>query len=143
VKPDDRLIFLLGHARHRLYLALDQALLDRAGVTTAQAGAIFYLMSHDGCLLSQLSRGLMLDKSAITGLVDRMENKRLLASRDDPSDRRAKRVYLTRAGRDAAARALPVVKEQNRAIKRGFSRTEIESFSRILRTIIDRFGGKA
>jgi DNA-binding MarR family transcriptional regulator len=141
MKRDDRLIFLLGHARHRVYLRLDQALLDRVGVTTAQIGALFFLQGNDGCLLSQMGQGLMLDKSAITGLVDRLEKKGLIERRDDPTDRRAIRLRLTRAGRDAAAKALPVVKQLNRAIKEGFSPEEIEIFSRVLRATIERFGG--
>lgn len=141
-KRDDRLIFLLGHARHRVYLRLDQALLERVGITTAQSGALFYLKSNDGCLPSQLGQGLKLDKSAITGLVDRLEKKRMIKRRNDPKDRRAIRLYLTSLGRDAAAKALPVVKQQNRAIKKGFSPDEIEVFSRVLRTAIERFGGE-
>lgn len=141
MKPDDRLIFLLGHARHRVYVRLDQALLDRVGVTTAQAGALFYLMGNDGCLLSRMGQGLLLDKSAITGLVDRLEKKGMIERRDDPADRRARRLHLTAAGRDVAAKAVPVVRQLNRAIKEGFSPEEIAVFSRVLRTTIDRFGG--
>ena len=142
MKRDDRLIFLLGHARHRVYLRLDQALLERVGITTAQSGALFYLQKDDGCLLSQMGQGLKLDKSAITGLVDRLEKKAMIERRDDPTDRRAIRLYLTKSGRDAAAKALPVVKQQNRAIKKGFSPEEIEIFARVLRATIERSGGK-
>jgi DNA-binding MarR family transcriptional regulator len=142
MKQDDRLIFLLGHARHRVYLRLDQALLQRVGITTAQSGALFYLKNNDGCLLSQMGQGLRLDKSAITGLVDRLEKKAMIERRNDPTDRRAIRLYLTKSGRDAAAKALPVVKQQNRAIKKGFSPEEIESFARVLRATIERFGGE-
>jgi DNA-binding MarR family transcriptional regulator len=142
MERDERLIFLLGHARHRVYLRLDRALLERVGITTAQSGALFYLQGNDGCLLSQMGRGLKLDKSAITGLVDRLEKKAMIERRNDPKDRRAIRLHLTRAGRETAARALPVVKQQNRAIKKGFSPEEIEVFARVLRTTIERFGGK-
>jgi DNA-binding MarR family transcriptional regulator len=142
MQGDDRLIFLLGHARHRVYLRLDQALLERVGITSAQSGALFYLQQDDGCLLSQMGQGLKLDKSAITGLVDRLEKKAMIERRNDPRDRRAIRLYLTKAGRDAAAEAQPVVKQQNRAIKKGFSPEEIEVFSRVLRAAIERFGGK-
>ena len=142
MKRDDRLIFLLGQARHRVYLRLDKALLDRVGVTTAQAGALFYLTGNDGCLLSQMGQGLMLDKSAITGLVDRLEKKGMIERRNDPTDRRAIRLYLTKPGRDVAAKALPVVKEQNLAIKEGFSADEIEIFARVLRATLERSGGE-
>jgi len=107
---DERFIFLIGHARHRLFTSLDKALLDRAGVTTAQSGALYYLLDNDGCLLSELSRALMLDKSAITGLVDRLENKKLVLRRNTPSDRRAIKIYLTEKGVDAANKGLNVTK---------------------------------
>ena len=140
---DDRLIFLLGQARHRLITILDKSLLNKAGVTTAQSGALFYLMKNDGCLLSQLSRGLMLDNSAITGMVDRLEKKNFIQRRSCASDRRAVKIYLTDAGREAAIRALPVVKKYNKAIKEGFSSEEINGFRRILQSVVDRFGEQA
>ena len=51
MKKDDRLIFLLGQARHRLMTSLDKSLLETAGVTTAQSGALFYVLKNNGCLL--------------------------------------------------------------------------------------------
>ena len=140
---DDRLIFLLGQARHRLITILDKSLLNKAGVTTAQSGALLYLMKNDGCLLSQLSQGLMLDNSAITGMVDRLEKKNFIQRRSCASDRRAAKIYLTDAGREAATRVLPVVKKYNKAIKEGFSSEEIDGFRRILQSVVDRFGKQA
>jgi DNA-binding MarR family transcriptional regulator len=136
---DDRLIFLLGQARQRLYTHLDRVLVERAGVTTAQAGALFFLQQHDGGLLLDLSRGLMLDKSAITRMTTRLEKKALIERRSCPQDRRAVRVYLTAAGRRAAGLCLATVLEHNAAIKENFRASEIESFSRILQAIIQRF----
>lgn len=136
---DDRLIFLIGQARQRLYTRLDQALLDQAGVTTAQAGALFFLSQNDGCLLLELSRGLMLDKSAITRMAERLEKKALVERRPCPRDGRAVRVHLTPTGRKTAKGCLATVRAHNEAIKDGFSDSEIKSFSRILQTVIQRF----
>jgi len=136
---DDRLIFLIGQARQRLYTHLDKALLAQAGVTSAQAGALFFLSQKDGCLLMELSRGLMLDKSAITRMAERLEKKELIERRPCPHDGRAVRVHLTPAGRWAAKVCLPTVKACNAAIKDGFTEAEIASFSRILQTVIQRF----
>ena len=136
---DDRLIFLIGQARQRLYTKLDQALMDHNGITTAQAGALFFLTQNDGCLLLELSRGLMLDKSAITRMAERLEKKLLIERQPCPQDGRAVRVYLTKAGKRAATRCLAVVKRHNDTIKEGFSQAEIETFSRILQVTIQRF----
>ena len=136
---DDRLIFLIGQARHRLYTHLDRVLSEKAGVTTAQAGALFFLLQHDGCLLLELSRGLQLDKSAISRMAARLEAKGLIERRSCPRDSRSVRVFLTASGRRSGADCLAMVKAENVAIKENFWPSEIESFSRILQAIIQRF----
>ncbi len=139
MKKDERFIFLIGQARHRLFTRLDQALMKAAGITAAQSGALYYLMEHDGCLLSELSRALLLDKAAITGLVDRLEHKGLVERCRAASDRRAINIRLTDAGKDAARKCLVVTKEFNNAVKEGLSEQEISMFSTILQKIISRF----
>ena len=136
---DDRLIFLLGLARQRIYTQLDKALLETSGITTAQAGALFFLVRNDGSLLVELARGLKLDKSAATRMVDRLELKKLVERSPCRRDSRAVRVHLTKAGRSVAECCLSTVKEHNQAIKEGFSAEEIQSFSNILQAIIHRF----
>jgi len=139
MEKDERFIFLICLARHRLFASLDRALTDAAGVTAAQSGALYYLLDNDGCLLGALSQALKLDKSAITGLVDRLEKKGLVQRRTTPTDRRAINIYLTRKGRAAAEKCLHVTREYNSAIKDGLSHEEIECFSRILQMVISRF----
>ena len=141
MKNNDRLIFLLGQARHRIVTTLDKSLLKTAGITSAQSGVLFYLMKNNGCLLRELSQGLMLDSSAITGMVDRLEKKRLIKRKSSTSDRRAINLYITESGREAATKALSVVKKYNNAIKKGYSSDEIHVFRSILQSIIDKFGG--
>jgi DNA-binding MarR family transcriptional regulator len=139
MKKERRFIFLIGQARHRLMTRLDQALMETAGITAAQSGALYYLRENDGCLFTELSHALGLDKSAITGLVDRLENKGLVERRITPSDRRAMSIVLTDAGRDAAGKCLKVTKEYNNAITEGLSEREIEAFSKTLQKIISKF----
>jgi len=139
MNKERRFIFLIGQARHRLMTRLDQALLETAGITAAQSGALYYLKDNDGCLFTELSRALGLDKSAITGLVDRLAGKGLVERRQTPSDRRSMSIMLTDAGRDAAGRCLKVTREFNNAITEGLSEQEIESLSKILQKIIAKF----
>ncbi len=142
MKRDDRLIFLLGKARHCLMTSLDRSLLAVAEVTSAQAGALFYLMKNNGCLLRELSQGLMLDNSAITGMVDRLEKKDFVKRSNSKSDRRAINIHLTDTGHEAATKALSIVKKYNNAIKEDFSKDEIDVFRDVLHWIISQFGGE-
>lgn len=61
----------------------------------------------DGLTQSELSRELLTHRSNITGLVDRLEARGLVARREEAGDRRAWRVVLTAAGRRLMEDVLP------------------------------------
>src|SRR5580704_3179201 len=52
----------------------------------------------EGCTQIELSRQLIMHRSNVTGLVDRLEARGLLRRRESPGDRRAFNVVLTPAG---------------------------------------------
>jgi DNA-binding MarR family transcriptional regulator len=61
----------------------------------------------EGCTQIELSRSLIMHRSNVTGLVDRLEARGLLRRRDSANDRRAYRVRLTPAGRKRVRQILP------------------------------------
>ena len=65
-------------------------------------------LNRRGLSQSDLSRQLIMHRSNITGLVDRLENRRLVARREVRADRRAYRVVLTRGGAVLLRRILPL-----------------------------------
>ncbi|MFL5823230.1 MAG: MarR family winged helix-turn-helix transcriptional regulator [Solirubrobacteraceae bacterium] len=73
----------------------------------AQAGALMNLASP--LPMSELASVLGCDSSNVTGLVDRLESRGLVARRPSPDDRRVKHVVLTAAGRRLRARMLDAV----------------------------------
>jgi DNA-binding MarR family transcriptional regulator len=60
-----------------------------------------------GCTQIELSRLLIMHRSNVTGLVDRLEARRLVKRRDNASDRRAFNVILTADGRKLLRRVQP------------------------------------
>ena len=52
----------------------------------------------DGLKMNELSRMLMVTGGNVTGIVDQLESEGLVERLDDPDDRRAYRIRLTRAG---------------------------------------------
>lgn len=77
-------------------------------VTEAQFNVLMLLrhQSQGGSLdQTALGRMLVVNRSNVTGLVDRMERAGLVARSPDPGDRRVKRVSLTAKGRKAAEAA--------------------------------------
>ena len=60
-----------------------------------------------GLTQSDLGRQLLMHRSNVTGLVDRLEARQLVQRRDTPGDRRAYRVVLTGEGRRLLRGVLP------------------------------------
>jgi DNA-binding MarR family transcriptional regulator len=69
----------------------------RHGLTPVQAKVLMVL---DGAMpMSRIAENLCCDPSNITGVVDRLEERGLLAREEAPSDRRMKLLQVTGAGR--------------------------------------------
>jgi len=86
---------------------IDAGLRDQK-LTAAQLNALLALRSAGsrGLLMGELGGHLVVTKSNVTGLVDRLERQGLAARKDD-EDRRAKRVVITAKGAGLLERALP------------------------------------
>jgi DNA-binding MarR family transcriptional regulator len=82
---------LLGHQRRRFLIAASE--LD---LHPAQAGALLQLSSP--LPMNELAGLLGCDNSNVTGLVDRLQARGLVARQANPDDRRVKTVVLTTAG---------------------------------------------
>ena len=89
----------------RLSLAVQYVHQDVSRVhdlTPQQAVLMFSLL--DGPVgMAELSDRLHVEKSTLTGLVDRAERRCMVLRTPDPADRRALRVALTERGRETAA----------------------------------------
>ncbi len=77
------------------------------GLTRPQARVIACVMRYPGITQADLCEYIGVGRMAMSGLIDRMESKDLVSRSEDPSDRRVKRVFLTRNAR----KLLPDLKE--------------------------------
>src|SRR5580692_8256999 len=68
-----------------------------------------------------LSRILELDKSSVTGLVDRAEKRGLVERVPDPDDGRAVRIKLTRGGRTIVTRGAAEVEAEIETVAAGLT----------------------
>ncbi|MEJ5349420.1 MAG: MarR family transcriptional regulator [Desulfosoma sp.] len=137
---DDRLIFLLSRAHHKLQNHIKERL-AAAGVrlTVAQAGILFLLKHFDGRTMTELSGALSTDNSAVTGLVDRLEKLGFIVRRPCPKDRRVYRIHITPEGIQEVNKAKDVIRAVNKEIKEGFSPEEIDVFRAVLNEIFTKF----
>src|SRR2546421_12934148 len=68
-------------------------------LTYAQSQVLFYVAEHPGCHMGDVAKAFGVTLPAVTHIVDRLEQKEFLNRTDDPVDRRAYVLELTRAGR--------------------------------------------
>jgi len=140
MEEDDRLIYLLFLAQQTLRTHIQAALLaEGVRVTLGQAGILFLLEKQDGQIMSELCTALGVDNSTLTGLVDRLERSGFVARKASRTDRRRFRVYITQEGLEEGKLAKPVIRKINGEIKSAFSQDEIETFKRVLRSLLERF----
>ncbi|WP_017559482.1 MarR family winged helix-turn-helix transcriptional regulator [Nocardiopsis baichengensis] len=106
-EADERLYFLLQRAAHRLRTDADRRLLEAAGVTAAQLGALFAVRAEPGATQRRLAEVLGLRESAVTALVRRLAGAGLLVKGAHPDEHRAVVLELTEAGEEALRAARP------------------------------------
>ena len=130
---DDRLIYLITTAQHKLRMHLrDELLASGVKITLVQAGILFLLLEKNGQTMSQLSRLLSLDNSTVTGLVDRLEKSGFILRKTNPKDRRISLIHITRQGIKEVNKAKTIINQINEEIKADFSKQEIEAFKKVL-----------
>jgi DNA-binding MarR family transcriptional regulator len=87
-------------ATANVFLRESQRLFRPHGLTAAQYNVLNVLAPRtDGMSQRELSDLLVVDRSNVTGLLDRMEKAGWVQRADDPADRRVYRVTLTAVGR--------------------------------------------
>lgn len=93
-----------------LLLRESQRLFRPHGLTAAQFNVLNLLAAKDaqgGLSQRELADLLVVDRSNVTGLIDRMETAGWVKRADDPADRRVYRVRLTAAGRKLQEKVAP------------------------------------
>jgi DNA-binding MarR family transcriptional regulator len=81
---------------------------DRWDISPSQFNVLNLLyLNPNGSTQIELSRQLIMHRSNVTGLVDRLEKRRLLQRKQNIADRRAYKVVLTASGRKLVEQILP------------------------------------
>jgi DNA-binding MarR family transcriptional regulator len=139
MQKDDRLIFLLSKAQHKLATFFKKTLAEKDVKITGVQTGILFLLKRRAMSMTELSRELSIDNSAITGLVDRLERSGFARRKVNPTDRRTYLISITKDGLQEIERAKVIVHEVNAEIKAGFTEEEIEVFKRVLNSMLTKF----
>lgn len=131
--------FFLSRASLAMRLHVNR-LLKESGMEDVSMGFIGVLLAlyqADGQTITELGENVSLEKSTMTGLLDRMARSDLIRREPDDADRRVLRIWLTERGRKARAGVARVLSRSYDELTGGVGDKEIERLERILAHIIE------
>ncbi len=133
--------FLVVRTARSMKKALDTRLTE-IGVTAVQYTVLNTLAHTDGLSLSEVGKRVYLDKPAITGLADRLENDGLVERQRNSKDRRVIKLYLSPKGRRLLGRMNDIVNSVDEELTSVLSSSELRSFREMLDRIWNNANGR-
>lgn len=94
------------------------------------------LAERDGTTINDLADHTFIERSALSRLLELMEEEQLLERRTRTDDRRTTEVYLTRKGKQQFASMLPVRRAVFARASAGLSEADIAEFMRIIHVLV-------
>jgi len=109
------------------------------GMTLPQCKVLVYLANHEGMSQAQLAEVTDLEPMTLVRTIDSLESQGCLERRNDPADRRARRLYLLPKGKPLVDEVWRLVDVTRREAFAGIPRKQadlvIESLERIQRNL--------
>ena len=130
-----------GHLARRfqqIAVAIFHAEVEEAGydLTPVQYAALTTVSTQPGIDQATLAGLIAYDRTTITGVVDRLEQKGLVVRQANSRDRRARLLQITEAGQQVLRGIEPAVEAAQQIMLRGLTADEAGEFLRLLRKAI-------
>lgn len=129
-----RLSFLI-HDVSRMRRSAYDHFMKPLGITRAQWWVLAHLSRHDGMMQTQLADVLEVGKASLGDVIESLEGGGWVSRLPDPSDKRAKRVYLTKSAQGLIKRMTQLEVEFNGQVLADLSPEEQATLSRLLLTV--------
>lgn len=95
------------------------------------------LYDHGNFRLADLAERLNVEPPLVTTLIDSLEKKKLVTRTQDETDKRVKVIALTAKGKKQINIVEPAVKKKIAYLLKGISKTELLTYVKVLKTIVD------
>lgn len=137
---DNKIIFQLSKAEHKIKTYMKKKIKEsNIQISAGQSGVLFLLRQENNLKMSELSRLLQIDNSAITRVIDRLEKNKLVKREMNPSDRRQYLISITEKGKRDIDVVGEIANQTNEKIKEGFTEEDITTFLSVLRSFETKF----
>ncbi len=104
-------------------------------LTNGQFSLMMALNAPQAPTLGRLADALAMDRTTLTAALKSLELRGLVVTRLDEKDRRLRRLFLTAAGADLLAAALPVWRSEHAALDDELSQSEAQKLRKALRKL--------
>ena len=127
--------FRVARIARRLRQAVD-AELRAYGLTDATWRPLAYVGKLGGGVRQkELATALSIEGPTLVRLLDSLERRGFIERREDESDRRARGIHLTLAGRELAVRAARIGNDLQSRLLAGVPEADLETCERVLETL--------
>ena len=135
---DRRLLFLLQRASRAALARTNSRLFDRPGTSVEQLATLSFVAGRPGCTLTDISDLLDLNKSAVSGMIGRLERAGTLRREPNPKDGRGSLLHLTPRGEKVRRESQPVFRSAMAELTQGFTAAEMNVVFRFLNAVVER-----
>lgn len=128
----------IGFLIHEAANALSQGygtVMSPLGLTRPQVRVLVWVDHSPGITQAELCELIGTSPMALTGLLDRMEAKNLVKRQEDPTDRRAKCIYLTDGALALKPEMDKIEAEFRVSVRKGLTPEDIATAARVLETM--------
>lgn len=125
----------------RLHRNRTASLLADIGLHPGQEKVLKALVERDGRAMGDLAAELGVQAPTVTKMISRLAAGGLVLRRQEPSDGRQARVFLTEAGRERAERIDRVWKALDRQTLAGLDAKDRKRLKKLLKRVRDNLGG--
>jgi DNA-binding MarR family transcriptional regulator len=98
-------------------------------------GILLALADEDGLIMSRLGQKLFLEKSTMTGVIDKMESDGLVKRQGDESDRRALRIFLTPRAKQLNEKIFTIINKVYQDLSDGLKQEEIGAAVKVTKVV--------
>ena len=140
---DGSLGFLLNKGTQTLHRQLNRSF-NSGGfdITHDQWSVLVYLFHFEGIGQHEIDEKTYRDKVSITKIIDNLEKRELVLRAIDEQDRRVKRIFLTRKGKDLVPKLRRVALGTLKEVFTGIDKKDIESFKLVLSEMVKNVTGE-
>lgn len=130
------IIRLINRLRVELIDAMDREL-AQFDISAPQLIVLASVANNEADSASKLCRSISYDPGAMTRMIDRLEQKRLIRRVPHPDDRRATNLELTAAGKALYPQLIGAKETVQAQFLRGFSKDEVATLEGLLNRLLE------